>query len=63
MWWLTALVVLVVPQAQKNVFLEDKVQVLQQQNEDLKARIDNNLSLSRYSSLINTVQTHSRTTE
>ncbi|CAL8398989.1 unnamed protein product [Boreogadus saida] len=33
--------------AQKNVFLEDKVQVLQQQNEDLKARIDNNLSLSR----------------
>ncbi|KAK5858524.1 hypothetical protein PBY51_002657 [Eleginops maclovinus] len=33
--------------AQKNVFLEEKVQVLQQQNEDLKARIDNNLSLSR----------------
>ncbi|KAJ4929842.1 hypothetical protein JOQ06_018863 [Pogonophryne albipinna] len=33
--------------AQKNVFLEEKVQVLQQQNEDLKARIDNNRSLSR----------------
>ncbi|KAM9846657.1 microtubule-associated tumor suppressor candidate 2 [Aulostomus maculatus] len=34
-------------QAQKNVFLEEKVQVLQQQNEDLKARIDMNLALSR----------------
>ncbi|XP_061595262.1 uncharacterized protein mtus2a [Cololabis saira] len=34
-------------QAQKNVFLEEKVQVLQQQNEDLKARIDMNLTLSR----------------
>lgn len=34
-------------QAQKNVFLEEKVQVLQQQNEDMKARIDMNLSLSR----------------
>ncbi|KAJ0004539.1 hypothetical protein NQD34_010753, partial [Periophthalmus magnuspinnatus] len=33
--------------AQKNVFLEEKIQVLQQQNEDLKARIDLNLSLSR----------------
>lgn len=33
--------------AQKNVFLEEKVQVLQQQNEDLKARIDMNLVLSR----------------
>lgn len=33
--------------AQKNVFLEEKVQVLQQQNEDLKARIDMNLALSR----------------
>ncbi|KAJ8348634.1 hypothetical protein SKAU_G00272230 [Synaphobranchus kaupii] len=33
--------------AQKNVFLEERVQVLQQQNEDLKARIDLNLSLSR----------------
>ena len=49
MWWVTALVVLLLIQAQKNVFLEEKVQVLQQQNEDLKARIDNNLSLSRYS--------------
>lgn len=34
-------------QAQKNVFLEEKVQVLQQQNEDLKARIQMNLTLSR----------------
>lgn len=34
-------------QAQKNVFLEEKVQVLQQQNEDLMARIENNLVLSR----------------
>ncbi|XP_039633830.1 microtubule-associated tumor suppressor candidate 2 homolog isoform X2 [Perca fluviatilis] len=33
--------------AQKNVFLEEKVQVLQQQNEDLMARIENNLVLSR----------------
>uniref|UniRef100_A0A8C4H4Y2 Microtubule-associated tumor suppressor candidate 2 n=1 Tax=Dicentrarchus labrax TaxID=13489 RepID=A0A8C4H4Y2_DICLA len=31
--------------AQKNVFLEEKVQVLQQQNEDLKARIQMNLTL------------------
>uniref|UniRef100_A0AAQ6ITR7 Microtubule associated scaffold protein 2 n=1 Tax=Anabas testudineus TaxID=64144 RepID=A0AAQ6ITR7_ANATE len=31
--------------AQKNVFLEEKVQVLQQQNEDLKARIERNLAL------------------
>lgn len=29
------------------MFLEEKVQVLQQQNEDLKARIDMNLVLSR----------------
>ncbi|XP_051902764.1 microtubule-associated tumor suppressor candidate 2 homolog isoform X1 [Hippocampus zosterae] len=34
-------------QAQKNVLLEEKVQVLQQQNEDLKARIERNLTLSR----------------
>ncbi|KAE8287481.1 Microtubule-associated tumor suppressor candidate 2-like protein [Larimichthys crocea] len=33
--------------AQKNVYLEEKVQVLQQQNEDLKARIQMNLTLSR----------------
>ncbi|CAJ1063920.1 microtubule-associated tumor suppressor candidate 2 [Xyrichtys novacula] len=33
--------------AQKNVFLEERVQVLQQQNEDLKARIQLNLALSR----------------
>ncbi|XP_056141200.1 microtubule-associated tumor suppressor candidate 2 homolog [Lampris incognitus] len=34
-------------QAHKNVLLEEKVQVLQQQNEDLKARIEMNLVLSR----------------
>ncbi|XP_040907986.1 microtubule-associated tumor suppressor candidate 2 [Toxotes jaculatrix] len=34
-------------QAQKNVLLEEKVQVLQQQNEDLRTRIDMNLALSR----------------
>uniref|UniRef100_A0A3Q3N8J6 Microtubule associated scaffold protein 2 n=1 Tax=Mastacembelus armatus TaxID=205130 RepID=A0A3Q3N8J6_9TELE len=33
--------------AQKNVFLEERVQVLQQQNEDLKARIEMNLAISR----------------
>uniref|UniRef100_A0A3B3UGH7 Microtubule associated scaffold protein 2 n=1 Tax=Poecilia latipinna TaxID=48699 RepID=A0A3B3UGH7_9TELE len=30
--------------AQKNVFLEEKIQVLQQQNEDMKARIEMNLA-------------------
>ncbi|XP_062870406.1 microtubule-associated tumor suppressor candidate 2 [Trichomycterus rosablanca] len=34
-------------QAQKNGYLEERVQVLQQQNEDLKARIDRNTVLSR----------------
>lgn len=34
-------------QAAKNVFLEEKLQVLQQQNEDLKERIDKNLAVSR----------------
>ncbi|XP_068186548.1 microtubule-associated tumor suppressor candidate 2 [Antennarius striatus] len=34
-------------QAQKNVFLEERVQVLQQQNEDLMARIQMNLAVSR----------------
>ncbi|KAG9348423.1 hypothetical protein JZ751_002158 [Albula glossodonta] len=33
--------------AQKNVLLEERVQVLQQQNEDLKARIESNLAMSR----------------
>uniref|UniRef100_A0A8C9T5M1 Microtubule associated scaffold protein 2 n=2 Tax=Scleropages formosus TaxID=113540 RepID=A0A8C9T5M1_SCLFO len=33
--------------AQKNVVLEERLQVLQQQNEDLKARIDRNLAMSR----------------
>ncbi|XP_034404908.1 microtubule-associated tumor suppressor candidate 2 [Cyclopterus lumpus] len=34
-------------QAEKNVYLEERVQVLQQQNEDLKERIDKNLVVSR----------------
>ncbi|XP_068600411.1 microtubule-associated tumor suppressor candidate 2 homolog [Brachionichthys hirsutus] len=34
-------------QAQKNVTLEERVQVLQQQNEDLMARVQMNLALSR----------------
>ncbi|KAM6988466.1 microtubule-associated tumor suppressor candidate 2 isoform 1-T1 [Tautogolabrus adspersus] len=34
-------------QAEKNVYLEERVQVLQQQNEDLKERIDKNLAVSR----------------
>ncbi|KAF5904863.1 microtubule-associated tumor suppressor candidate 2-like isoform X2 [Clarias magur] len=33
--------------AQKNIYLEERVQVLQQQNEDLKARIDRNAAMSR----------------
>ncbi|KAL4647734.1 microtubule-associated tumor suppressor candidate 2-like [Arapaima gigas] len=33
--------------AQRNVVLEERLQVLQQQNEDLKARIDRNLAMSR----------------
>ncbi|KAL6115832.1 mtus2 [Pungitius sinensis] len=33
--------------AEKNVYLEERVQVLQQQNEDLKERIDKNLAISR----------------
>ncbi|XP_013868206.1 microtubule-associated tumor suppressor candidate 2 [Austrofundulus limnaeus] len=33
--------------AEKNVYLEEKLQVLQQQNEDLKERIDKNLVVSR----------------
>ncbi|XP_043114343.1 microtubule-associated tumor suppressor candidate 2 [Puntigrus tetrazona] len=33
--------------AQKNVLLEERIQVLQQQNEDLKDRIDRNLATSR----------------
>lgn len=35
-------------QAQKNVVLEERVQVLQQQNEDLRARIESNLAMSRF---------------
>lgn len=38
-------------QAEKNVYLEERVQVLQQQNEDLKERIDKNLAVSRSVSL------------
>ncbi|XP_042190034.1 microtubule-associated tumor suppressor candidate 2-like isoform X1 [Callorhinchus milii] len=33
--------------AEKNVVLEEKVQVLQQQNEDLKARIEQNVAVTR----------------
>ncbi|XP_031719358.1 microtubule-associated tumor suppressor candidate 2 isoform X2 [Anarrhichthys ocellatus] len=33
--------------AEKNVYLEERVQVLQQQNEDLKERIDKNVAVSR----------------
>ncbi|XP_024121792.1 microtubule-associated tumor suppressor candidate 2 isoform X2 [Oryzias melastigma] len=39
--------------AQKNVFLEEKVQVLQQQNEDMKVRIEMNLATSRQLSVEN----------
>jgi len=34
-------------QAEKNVYLEDRVQALQQQNEDLVARIDKNVATSK----------------
>ncbi len=34
-------------QAQKNLYLEERVQVLQQHNEDLMARIDRHLTVSR----------------
>ncbi|XP_075329157.1 microtubule-associated tumor suppressor candidate 2 isoform X4 [Odontesthes bonariensis] len=34
--------------AEKNVYLEERLQVLQQQNEDLKERIDKNLAVSRH---------------
>lgn len=34
-------------QAEKNIILEEKIQVLQQQNEDLKARIDQNTVVTR----------------
>ncbi|KAM9359605.1 microtubule-associated tumor suppressor candidate 2 [Symphorus nematophorus] len=34
-------------QAEKNVYLEERLQVLQQQNEDLKERIDKNVAVSR----------------
>uniref|UniRef100_A0A672ZK62 Microtubule associated tumor suppressor candidate 2 n=1 Tax=Sphaeramia orbicularis TaxID=375764 RepID=A0A672ZK62_9TELE len=33
--------------AEKNVYLEERLQVLQQQNEDLRERIDKNLAVSR----------------
>uniref|UniRef100_A0A674PA60 Microtubule associated scaffold protein 2 n=1 Tax=Takifugu rubripes TaxID=31033 RepID=A0A674PA60_TAKRU len=33
--------------AEKNVYLEERLQVLQQQNEDLKIRIDKNIAVSR----------------
>lgn len=43
-------------QAEKNVYLEERLQVLQQQNEDLKERIDKNLAVSR-SALFKCIQT------
>uniref|UniRef100_A0A8C7E0N7 Uncharacterized protein n=1 Tax=Naja naja TaxID=35670 RepID=A0A8C7E0N7_NAJNA len=33
--------------AEKNLILEEKIQVLQQQNEDLKVRIDHNTVMTR----------------
>lgn len=41
------LVPCVFEQAEKNVYLEERLQVLQQQNEDLKERIDKNVAVSR----------------
>lgn len=38
-------------QAEKNVYLEERLQVLQQQNEDLKERIDKNVAVSRSETL------------
>lgn len=35
------------PKAEKNIILEEKIQVLQQQNEDLKARIDHSTVVTR----------------
>ncbi|XP_070399645.1 microtubule-associated tumor suppressor candidate 2 isoform X4 [Nothobranchius furzeri] len=40
-------------QAEKNVYLEEKLQVLQQQNEDLKEQIDKNVAVSRQLSVEN----------
>lgn len=34
-------------QAEKNAYLEERLQVLQQQNEDLNERIDKNVAVSR----------------
>lgn len=39
-------------QAEKNVYLEERLQVLQQQNEDLKERIDKNVAVSRSEKLL-----------
>ncbi|XP_043929199.1 microtubule-associated tumor suppressor candidate 2 [Protopterus annectens] len=39
--------------AEKNVLLEEKIQVLQQQNEDLKARIDQSVAMTRQLSVEN----------
>uniref|UniRef100_A0A8C6LQK2 Microtubule associated tumor suppressor candidate 2 n=1 Tax=Nothobranchius furzeri TaxID=105023 RepID=A0A8C6LQK2_NOTFU len=39
--------------AEKNVYLEEKLQVLQQQNEDLKEQIDKNVAVSRQLSVEN----------
>lgn len=42
-------------QAEKNVYLEERLQVLQQQNEDLKERIDKNVAVSRSEEFFSTV--------
>lgn len=34
-------------QAEKNVYLKERLQVMEQQNEDLKERIDKNVAVSR----------------
>lgn len=39
-------------QAEKNVYLEERLQVLKQQNEDLKIRIDKNIAVSRSDELL-----------
>lgn len=48
-------------QAEKNVHLEERVQILQQQNEDLKARIDKNLAVSRSVCPVHHIQHSTRT--
>uniref|UniRef100_A0A3Q3VI73 Uncharacterized protein n=1 Tax=Mola mola TaxID=94237 RepID=A0A3Q3VI73_MOLML len=44
--------------AEKNVYLEERLQVLQQQNEDLKERIDKNVAVSQLSEENANLQVH-----